>query len=192
MKFHKVSKLCIVISVALGLAACSSTPKKAPVQSSKPMQAAPASVKTLNNEFGFLTDNSLTMEQLLALCTFYFEFNKTDLLGTNLLAVQAHGKNLSLEKSKKVLLKGYTDIQGSREYNIGLGYRRAKSVATTLMSQGATKQQIEMVSYGPEFPADAGNTEQAYQRNRRVDLVYCETASCKSVYGKKALKGSVK
>jgi peptidoglycan-associated lipoprotein len=188
MQLHKLSKLALVVSVAMGLAACASN-KKAPTAGEAPQVAT---TQELNNEFGFLADSSLTTQQLLNLRVYYFEFNKTELLGTNLLAVQAHGNFLSQNKAQKVLLKGYTDIQGSREYNIALGFRRGKSVETALMSQGAAKTQIEIVSYGPEFPADSANTQHAYQKNRRVELLNCDGASCKSVYGQKALKGAVK
>jgi peptidoglycan-associated lipoprotein len=191
MQLHTLSKLVLVVSAVIGLAACASSKKgPTPLPLGDTSQATTASL--LSNEFGFLADPSLTTQQLLNLRVYYFEFNKTELLGTNLLAVQAHGKRLSNDKTAKVLLKGYTDIQGSREYNIGLGFRRAKSVATTLMSEGATKAQIQEISYGSEFPADAGNTQEAYQKNRRVELLNCDGASCKSVYGQKALKGAVK
>ena len=191
MQFNKLSKICIVVSAVLGLAACSST-KNSDTTSTNTNATSTVSVQPLDNEFGFLSDPSLTMQQLLSLCTYYFEFNKTDVLGANLQAAQAHGQYLSTNKGKKVLLKGYTDIQGSYEYNVGLGYRRSKAISAVLMSQGTTKQQIEMVSYGPEYPVNPEHTQHAYQQNRRVELAYCEGASCKSAYTHKALKGSVK
>jgi peptidoglycan-associated lipoprotein len=189
MKHPKLLKLCIVGSTALTLAACSSTHTADNLRAAKPLHATSTSVQ---NEFGFLSDSSLTSADWLAFCTYYFKFNQTELLGSNLSASQAHGQFLAQNKAKKVLLKGYTDIQGSREYNIGLGYRRAKSVSASLMSEGATKQQIEIVSYGSLFPVAEGMTENAYQKNRRVELVYCEGTSCKSVYTQKALKGVIK
>jgi peptidoglycan-associated lipoprotein len=71
-----------------------------------------------------------------------------------------------------VRLEGNTDERGSREYNIGLGERRAQSVRRALTLQGVTDAQITTVSYGEERPAVTGHTEEAWGRNRRVDIVY--------------------
>ena len=69
-------------------------------------------------------------------------------------------------------LEGHTDERGSREYNIGLGERRAQSVRRSLLLQGATDAQITTVSYGAERPAVAGGDETAWAKNRRVEIVY--------------------
>ncbi len=72
----------------------------------------------------------------------------------------------------RVRLEGNTDERGSREYNIGLGERRAQAVRRALMLQGVADAQITTVSYGEERPAVTGHTEEAWSRNRRVDIVY--------------------
>lgn len=193
MKLSKVSKLSVIIVAAIALSACASNKKKEPVLPvSSSNSVSTTAVSMQDNQFGFIKDDSLSIQQLLSICTYYFKFDSTAITGANLQAVQAQGNYLSSKPKQKVLLKGYTDIQGSREYNIGLGYRRAKAVASELISKGTNKNQIEMVSYGPEFPADEASNQEAYQKNRRVELVYCETSSCKSVYGGGALKGKVK
>jgi len=71
-----------------------------------------------------------------------------------------------------VRLEGNTDERGSREYNIGLGERRAQSVRRALMLQGASASQLTTVSYGEERPTATGSTEDAWRLNRRVELVY--------------------
>jgi len=40
-----------------------------------------------------------------------------------------------------------------------------------LIVNGASRNQIETVSYGEERPADRGTAEAAYQRNRRVEII---------------------
>ncbi len=65
-----------------------------------------------------------------------------------------------------------TDERGSREYNIGLGERRAQTVKRALMLQGVQEAQIATVSYGEERPAAAGSDENAWSKNRRVEIVY--------------------
>jgi peptidoglycan-associated lipoprotein len=72
----------------------------------------------------------------------------------------------------RVRLEGHTDERGSREYNIGLGERRAQAVRRALLLQGATETQLSTVSYGAERPAAAGSNEAAWSQNRRVEIVY--------------------
>lgn len=86
--------------------------------------------------------------------------------------VAAHAKYLNGNAQRKVRLEGHSDERGSREYNIGLGERRAQAVRRALMLQGVTENQITTVSYGEERPATQGGDESAYSKNRRVELVY--------------------
>jgi peptidoglycan-associated lipoprotein len=73
---------------------------------------------------------------------------------------------------RRIRLEGHTDERGSREYNIGLGERRALSVRRYLLLQGVSSDQLTTVSYGEERPAVLGSNEQAWAQNRRVELVY--------------------
>jgi peptidoglycan-associated lipoprotein len=69
-------------------------------------------------------------------------------------------------------LEGHSDERGSREYNIGLGERRAQAVRRALMLQGVPEGQITTISYGEERPAASGSDEEAYGKNRRVEMSY--------------------
>jgi peptidoglycan-associated lipoprotein len=71
-----------------------------------------------------------------------------------------------------VRLEGHADERGSREYNIGLGERRAQAVRRALLLQGVAESQLATVSYGEERPAAAGSGEDAYSQNRRVEIIY--------------------
>jgi len=86
--------------------------------------------------------------------------------------VGAHAKYLASHGSARVRLEGHTDERGSREYNIGLGERRAQAVRRALLLQGASEGQISTVSYGEERPAVPGHDEAAWAKNRRVEIVY--------------------
>jgi hypothetical protein len=76
------------------------------------------------------------------------------------------------EANVQLRLEGHADERGSREYNIGLGERRAQAVRRVLMLQGAAQTQITTVSYGEERPAQTGTDEESWRLNRRVELVY--------------------
>jgi len=68
-------------------------------------------------------------------------------------------------------LEGHADERGTREYNIGLGERRAQAVRRFLLLNGAHDAQLSTVSYGEERPVDMRHAEAAWSRNRRVELV---------------------
>jgi peptidoglycan-associated lipoprotein len=104
--------------------------------------------------------------------TIYFDFDSSEVKSEYNSVIAAHARYLGSNPTVRVRLEGNTDERGSREYNIGLGERRAQSVRRALTLQGVTETQITTVSYGEERPAVTGHTEEAWSRNRRVDIVY--------------------
>jgi peptidoglycan-associated lipoprotein len=104
--------------------------------------------------------------------TYYFDYDSNRIHEDDAASVSAQANYLASNRKAKVSLAGHTDERGSREYNIGLGERRAKSVAEKMKVEGAQAQQVRMVSYGAEKPAATGNDESAYAQNRRVELTY--------------------
>jgi peptidoglycan-associated lipoprotein len=109
---------------------------------------------------------------LLVKRVIYFDFDSSEIKGDGTDIVGAHAKYLANNPTARVRLEGHTDDRGSREYNIGLGERRAQSVRRALLLQGATEAQLSTVSYGAERPAVAGHDETAWAKNRRVEIVY--------------------
>ncbi len=83
-----------------------------------------------------------------------------------------HAAYMAQNPNVRVVLEGHADERGSREYNIGLGDRRAQAVRSMLELQGVGAQQISTVSYGEEKPAVDGHDESAWSQNRRVELIY--------------------
>ncbi|MBX9706262.1 MAG: OmpA family protein, partial [Gammaproteobacteria bacterium] len=179
MKLRKLVKMTAIGFAILGLAACASNNGMSDSDTD-------ASGAALGPEFGFQSPAGLSDADLLKRTSYYFNFNSVALVQTNLAAVEAQGRYLSKHSDQVVLLEGNADIRGSREYNIGLGWRRDLSVAQVLMLNGVAKSQIHMVSYGAEKPVALGNTALDYAKNRRVDIVYCKTADCKTVYNNDA------
>lgn len=114
----------------------------------------------------------LTTAELIAIKTYHFAYDSADLLPGDKQAVIAQAHYLASNPNKHILLAGNTDARGSREYNIALGWRRAQSVEDVMLLNGVKKDQIELVSYGEEKPVAFGDSEEAYQQNRRVDLTY--------------------
>jgi len=111
-------------------------------------------------------------EGALSSRTIYFEFDSAKLTSESIEILETHGNFVAGNGEVTVRLEGHADERGSREYNIALGDRRAQSVRRVLLFQGASTDQLETVSYGEEQPAMSGHTEEAWARNRRVELIY--------------------
>ena len=104
--------------------------------------------------------------------TIYFDFDSAKLSDETVAILEAHGNFIAANGNVSLRLEGHTDERGSREYNIALGDRRAQSVRRVLLFQGASIDQIETISYGEEQPAEMGHNEEAWAKNRRVELIY--------------------
>jgi peptidoglycan-associated lipoprotein len=102
----------------------------------------------------------------------YFDFDKSEIKPeyTEIVTFTAHA--LTANTHLKLKLEGNTDERGTREYNIGLGERRAQAVRRALMLQGVAESQVSTVSFGAERPAAEGDDEAAWAKNRRVEVVF--------------------
>ncbi|MEO6301460.1 MAG: peptidoglycan-associated lipoprotein Pal [Paracoccaceae bacterium] len=70
-----------------------------------------------------------------------------------------------------IIIEGHADEQGTREYNIALGARRADSVKNFLIAQGISGSRMQTVSYGKERPIALCSEESCYAQNRRAVTV---------------------
>jgi peptidoglycan-associated lipoprotein len=104
--------------------------------------------------------------------TIYFEYDSAALTDESIAILETHGGFIAGNGEVSVRLEGHADERGSREYNIGLGDRRAQSVRRVLLFQGAATSQVDTVSYGEERPVDTAHNEDAWAKNRRVELIY--------------------
>lgn len=103
--------------------------------------------------------------------TVYFAFDSSEIDSDGQAIVARFAKYLVANPTAKLRLEGHGDERGTREYNVGLGERRANAVQSALLAGGASASQISVVSYGEERPADAGHDESAWAKNRRVEIV---------------------
>jgi peptidoglycan-associated lipoprotein len=108
----------------------------------------------------------------LARRVIYFDFDKSEIKPEFNDLITAHARNLTSHPNLRIKLEGNTDDRGTREYNIGLGERRAQAVRRALMLQGVAENQVTTVSFGAERPAVEGDDEAAWSQNRRVEMVY--------------------
>ena len=71
----------------------------------------------------------------------------------------------------EIIVEGHADEQGTRDYNVALGARRANSVKEYLNSLGVAASRIQTVSYGKERPIEICSKESCYSVNRRAVTV---------------------
>jgi len=102
----------------------------------------------------------------------YFDFDSYVIRAEARPIVEAHGRRLRADPKLHVALEGHTDDRGGREYNLGLGQKRADAVRKALTLMGVADSQMEAVSFGKEKPAVPGTSEAAMQENRRVEINY--------------------
>ena len=102
----------------------------------------------------------------------YFDFDSFVIRAEARPIIEAHGRRLRADDKLRVALEGHTDDRGGREYNLGLGQKRADAVRKALSLMGVADSQMEAVSFGKEKPAVPGTSEAAMQENRRVEINY--------------------
>lgn len=69
------------------------------------------------------------------------------------------------------VIEGHADEQGTREYNLALGARRANAAREYLISRGVAGSRLKVVSYGKERPIEICSEESCYAKNRRAVTV---------------------
>ncbi len=170
MKLKKWMNIVLVGCGIATLAACSSSHKnqdQLAVNDANSAYGAQASGVDDGDNFGDRAGG-----KVLAKRVYHFDFDSNVIRSDDKPAIDANGTYIASRQSAKVMLEGHTDPRGSREYNVGLGERRAKAVAQALDTKGVNPSQVRVVSYGAEKLAAPGHTEEDYQKDRRVALVY--------------------
>lgn len=193
MKTHQ--KLSMTLLAALLAAGCASTPdeeeggdgrwddgeqrEEAAAREGEEAEGADeegAEASAAAQRFGFADqeyEEALEEEDsLLNKRTIYFEFDSDSVQDEYEEVLAAHAAFMAEHDEADIVLEGHTDARGSREYNLGLGRRRAEAVREFLELEGAPADRIEVVSFGEERPAAHGSDEDAWQQNRRVEILY--------------------
>ena len=166
--------LILLTALALTLTACGNRTQPDDTAATDVASGSDGAFTDRTGGGGAITESPLEAEErrLLTQLVVYFDYDQAEIRPEFNALLQAHGRNLARNPNMQVRLEGHTDERGSREYNIGLGERRAQAVRRVLQLQGAGAQQLTTVSYGEERPAASGSDEESWRLNRRVELVY--------------------
>jgi peptidoglycan-associated lipoprotein len=108
----------------------------------------------------------------LSVRVIYFDTDSSNVRADFQGTIESHAAYLAAHTNTSIRLEGHADEQGSREYNLALGERRALAVRKQLVLLGASARQVNAISYGEERPITEGSDEHSYELNRRVEIVY--------------------
>lgn len=100
-----------------------------------------------------------------------FAFDAAELPADNMPSVDHLANVLKNNPERKVAIEGYTDTQGSDDYNVTLSEERANAMREALVSRGIDDDRIIIRSYGKANPVASNDTSEGRQQNRRAEIV---------------------
>ena len=105
----------------------------------------------------------------------YFKYNTTKPIDTRNVVVYLDNLIDYLKSSgESVLITGHTDADGSDEFNVELGLKRANRVKDYLMKNEIPEEKLSVESKGKSVPLSTNQTPEGRQKNRRVELTIIE------------------
>ena len=174
----KPLKLLLLGGVVLGLTACASKPKPAPVQERPVTQAPQPTEPQTVEQAPAPTEQYVAPDQPApgSIEDFayqsggeprvYFGYDQYTLSNEARNKLMQQANWLSNYSNMNAIIEGHADERGTREYNLALGARRAEAVRAFLVAQGIAPNRLSTVSYGKERPIDARSNEEGWARNR--------------------------
>ncbi|MDO8677591.1 MAG: peptidoglycan-associated lipoprotein Pal [Acidobacteriota bacterium] len=143
------------------------SPPRPPDPITEPMPMPPEPLKDDS-----LTSNSLDdLNRDSPLKPVFYDLDSSDVNADGQQILQANAAVLKRYPIWQITIEGHCDERGTAEYNLALGERRALAAKTYLVSLGIAADKVRTVSYGKEFPFDAGHEDNAWSKNRRAHFV---------------------
>jgi peptidoglycan-associated lipoprotein len=170
----KKSSILATLVLAAALAGCKSTPLNDVPVENKSAQP-PATQPSTQSQVAPVTtgaDQGTDQGPRNVARVIYFDFDSNVIKPEFQSVIDGHARFLKANPSRHMFLEGHTDERGTREYNLALGQRRSEAVRSALKLLGVQDRQVEAVSFGKEKPADPASNEEAWAKNRRVEIVY--------------------
>jgi len=170
MTMNYTCRTLIALALVASLAACAKRTRD------EPAPVAPTTPPVAQSEAaagdGVYGPEDLETVACLRQRTILFDLDRSEVRPEFAEAVSCHAKYLRDRPSAMITLEGNADERGSREYNLGLGERRANSVGGAIQASGGSAGQLNNVSFGEERGVCTESSESCWQRNRRVEIVY--------------------
>ncbi|MDO9581665.1 MAG: peptidoglycan-associated lipoprotein Pal [Desulfomicrobium sp.] len=100
----------------------------------------------------------------------YFAFDSNELTQESRQILTEKAELLKANPALSLLVEGHCDERGTNEYNLALGERRARAAYEFLVLLGIDASKLQIISYGEEYPAVQGSSEEAWAKNRRAEF----------------------
>ncbi len=174
-----LSAMLILLLAAVGVG-CKKPPatQPAPSEPAKPAPPPPPPVREPEPEWKGekIEEKQPTIDELIAmgkreLKPVYFAYDSSELSQASLRTLQANYDWLAAHSQLKLVIEGHCDERGTIEYNLALGGSRANTVRDYLAGLGLAMGRMRVISYGEERPAERGQGEAAWVKNRRAEFV---------------------
>ena len=118
---------------------------------------------------GYVEPRPVTVKPDLAVFDrVFYGFDKYHLTEEGKETLERQAQWLRDNPGVRILVAGNCDERGTREYNLGLGARRANTAKDYLIAQGVNPQRITVTSYGKDRPSVPGSNEEAWAQNRNA------------------------
>ena len=174
-------RLILPLVLALGLAACESTPEETASSTGAGVgQTLDTGTDTSSTDIMIEEETTVasldpsqplpgSQEELVQNVgdRVFFEFNSAVLAADARRTLDRQAEWLRLFPEVSLVIEGHCDERGTREYNLALGERRANAVREYLIDQGIAPSRLRTVSYGKERPYALGHNDEAWALNRR-------------------------
>jgi peptidoglycan-associated lipoprotein len=161
-----MARLKTTLIVAAMLVATAGCAKKHPEQ--LPPAPGPGPGADTGNRDNIVPGSRADFERSVTSNTVHFALDKYDIDAEARAILDSQAAWLAKYPNVPVSLEGHCDERGTREYNLGLGDRRANAAKNYLAARGVAPGRISTISYGKERPIALGSDEASWAQNRRA------------------------
>ena len=114
--------------------------------------------------------------EMFAADTVYFDFDSSTVKSSQKSKLESVASGFKSLAAGDLLIEGHCDERGTEGYNLSLGDRRANALREYLVNLGLSADRVHTVSFGEAKPADSGQGEAAWSKNRRGEFIFIEPA----------------
>ena len=154
----------IVVAIGLGLGACSN----AALKDQTSVNGGSLSQTNEATNTGEVNTNDSHISSFFDIT--YFDFDIAELSTDTRKVLDTAVDKFLTNPSGRVVISGHADEKRTREYNLALGHFRASAVADDMVANGIDGLRIKKVPFGKEKPLLKGSNEEAWSKNRRVEI----------------------
>ena len=161
-----MARLTTTLLIAAALVATAGCSKKRPAELPPAPGGPPPAAATPQDSVA--PGSRADFERSVTSNTIHFDLDKFDVNDQSRAILDSQAAWLAKYPNVTVSLEGHCDERGTREYNLGLGDRRANAAKNYLAAHGIAPGRISTISYGKERPIALGSDEASWAQNRRA------------------------